>query len=190
METRRTFLTKLSAGVGLVGVGAAGGVVAEAGPTVALDETFVSPYAPHPVIRHPSSWHVYTAHIPEVIEPFDVVVSSHALEPLPAVDGWPDMRGAPSDATVLILFSEELPAGFDVSPALPIARGVDFGDLHDGGAEPALGGARKYHRWYTASVDGKLYGFNLLIFVGRDAGPEWNSVKGIAASIRLRHAPT
>jgi len=186
METRATFLKKATAGA--VGVTVAGGLAADAGSTVALDATFVSPYPPHPVIRHPSSWYVYTAHIPGVLEPFDVVVSNRQLQPLPDVDGWPDMRAAPSDATTLVLFSEELPGDFDISPALPIANGVRFGDLHDGGVERALGGVRRYHRWYVVRVGEKLYGFNLLIFVGRDAGANWGNVKGIAESIHLTGA--
>ena len=183
METRRSFLTKTTAAA--VGVSVAGGVAADASSAVDLDATFVSPYPPHPVIRHPSDWYVYTAHIPRVIEPFDVIVSYRQLQPLPAVDGWPDMRAAPADATTLVLFSEELPASFDISPAFPAANGVRFGDLNDGGVERALGSARRYHRWYAAPVGGTLYGFNLLIFVGRAAGPDWVTVKAIAESIRL-----
>ena len=186
METRRSFLQKVTAGA--VGVGVAGGVAADAGSAVDLDATFVSPYPPHPVIRHPSTWYVYTAHIPRVLEPFDVVVSNRELQPLPAVDGWPDMRAAPADATTLVLFSEELPSGFDVSPALPAANGVRFGDFNDGGIERALGSVRRYHRWYAAQVGGKLYGFNLLVFVGRAAGADWATVKPIAEGIRLTGA--
>jgi hypothetical protein len=183
METRKAFLKKMT--VGAVGVSVAGGVAADAASAVDLDATFVSPYPPYPVIRHPSEWYVYTAHIPRVIEPFDVIVSNRELQPLPAVDGWPDMRAAPADATTLVLFSEELPAGFDISPAFPAGNGVRFGDLNDGGVERALGGVRRFHRWYAAQIGGKLYGFNLLVFVGRAAGPDWVTVKAIAESIRL-----
>jgi hypothetical protein len=186
METRRSFLKKAT--VGAVGAGVAGGIAADAGTAMALDASFQSPYPPNPVLAYPTSWHVYTAHIPRVIEPFDVIVSDHALPPLPDVDGWPDMRAAPADATTLVLFSEELPADFDVSPALPLARGVRFADLHNGGVEPALGGVQRYHRWYAAQVNGKLYGFNLLVFVGRAAGPALGTVKAIAESIRLTGA--
>jgi hypothetical protein len=186
MDTRGRFLKKMTAGA--VGVAVAGGVAADAGPALALDAAFVSPYPPNPVIRYPSSWFVYTAHIPGVLEPFDVIVSDRQLQPLPDVDGWPDMRAAPTDATTLVLFSEELPGDFDVSPALPVASGVRFGHLNDGGVEAALGGVRRYHRWYAARVGEKLYGLNLLIFVGRDAGPSWGNVRGIAESIHLTGA--
>jgi len=53
------------------------------------------------VIGYPSSWFVYTALMPGVVMPYDVVVCNRQLGPLQDIDGGPDLSTVPSDATML-----------------------------------------------------------------------------------------
>jgi hypothetical protein len=186
VETRRTFLKKAATG-GALGAASVGGLTRSgtAQASAILDASFNSPYAPYPIIAYPSSWHVYTALIPGVIEPFDVVLSNRQLGALPDIDGLPDMRAVPSDATMLVLFSEQLPVDYDVSRAIPFRETMRFNDLGGGVVDHTPGGARRFQGWWSARVSGNVYGFNLFVFVGRSAGSEWRDVQAIVDSIRL-----
>jgi hypothetical protein len=188
MQTREAFLRKVAGGT-MVATAATGLVRSRTAGASVLDGSFTSPYPPYPTFQYPSSWYVYTALIPGVIEPFDVVFSNRRLGPLPDIDGLPDMGAAPSDATVLVVFSEELPYDYDISRAIPLNGSMRFNDLGGGMIDKTPGGARRFQGWWAARTNSKLFGFNVFVFVGRSAGPEWADVRGIVDSIQLPAAP-
>ena len=184
MQTRSTFLKRFAGGtVGAAAV--AGGIASSGGADIPLDASFRSPYAPYPTFAYPSSWHVYTALIPGVIEPFDVVFSNRALGPLPDIDGMPDMSAVPSDATVLLLYSQQLPVDYNVARALPLGATMRFNDLGGGFVDRSPGGFRRFQAWYAAPTKGGLFGLNVYVFVGPRAGREWAQVQAIVNSIHL-----
>lgn len=186
-ETRQQFLKKAVGGA--VGVATAGGLSGSArasGRSAELDATFISPYLPNPVFSYPSEWFVYTALLPGVIEPYDVVFSNRQLGPLPDLDGVPDLGAAPSDATTLVVFSEQLPDDYDVSRAIPFVATMRFNDLGGGYTDRSPGNVRRFQGWWAARVNGSLYGFNVFVFVGPNAGSEWAEVQGIVDSIHLQ----
>lgn len=186
--TRRGFLRR--AGGGAAGAAAAGvALPATARAVTTLDASFTAPYPPHPVIRHPSSWFVYTALIPHVIIPYDVVVCNRKLGPLPDIQGYPDLRAVPSKATMLLLyFQEPVPIASVTAPNISEAihlhgRTMRFSDL--GGGQRNWQGFRNFIGWYIATSGDTLYSIGVNVYVGPDAGPEWAEVQPIVDSINL-----
>jgi hypothetical protein len=184
--TRKTFLSRTAGGA--FGAATIGGLArserAQAAAT-SLDASYTSPYAPQPAFAYPSSWYVYTALIPGVINPFDVVVCNQKLGPLPDLDGMPDMRAVPSDATMLLIYHEQLPPGYDVSRAIPLNGNMNFTDLGGGFIDSAPGGFRRFCGWWAATVGGNVYGLQVFVLVGPSAGAEWAQVQPIVDGIHL-----
>ena len=183
--TRKTFLKRAAGGA--VGAALAGDLVeANAAQAAAgLDASFTSPYPPHPQIAYPSSWNVYTALVPGVVAPmYNVVICNRQLKPLPDIDGVPDPRAIPSDATMLLLYQNQIPADSDVSLAKQLnGTTMNFSDLSGGSADFA--GYRHFSGWWVATVDGNLQNFQVWVFVGPNAGAEWTTVQAIIDSIEL-----
>lgn len=158
-----------------------------------LDASFTAPYPPHPVIRYPSSWFVHTALIPGVVIPYDVVVCNRELGPLPDIQGYPDLRAVPNDATMLLLYIQEpVPIASVTAPNIAEAvrlngRTMQFNDL--GGGQRQWHGFRNFMGWYIATSGDTLYSMGINVYVGPNAGNEWAEVQPIVASIQLPALP-
>lgn len=101
------------------------------------------------------------------------------------VEGHLDLAKVPTDATLLSLFHEWLPPETDVSWAPSLnGRTMRFTDL-GGGARSDPAGFRQFTNWWPASWNGELYGLLVYLWVGPDAGSEWQEVQPIVDSIRL-----
>ncbi len=188
--TRKGFLKR--AGSGAVAAAATSGALsASARATAALDASFATPYEPNPIIAHPSSWFVYTALLPHVVTPYDVVVCNQELGPLPDLQGFPDLRALPPDATMLLLFIQEpiavaaAPQSFpDFADAIQLnGTTMHFSDL--GGGDITYAGFRNFIGWYVATSGNSLYSIGVNVYVGPNAGPEWADVQSIVNSIHL-----
>lgn len=186
--TRRRFLKRAAVGAGAAA--AASTALPASARAATLDASFTSPYPPHPVIGHRSSWFVYTALIRHVIMPYDVVVCNRQLGPLPAIDGAPDLRAVPSDATMLLLFLRDpvhvnAVTAPDISDAIQLSKGktMRFSDL--GGGQRNWQGFRNFIGWYIATLGDTLYSMGVNVYVGPDAGNEWSEVQPIVDSIHL-----
>jgi hypothetical protein len=128
---------------------------------------------------------VYTALIPAVVVPYDVVVCNRELGPLPDFDGGPDLRAVPNDATMLLVFHRPLPVGADVSQQLPLnGATMQFAGL--GGGNMNWAGFRQFTgAWWATAADGSLHSLLLWLYVGQNAGPEWAEVQPIVQSIHI-----
>lgn len=189
VEITRTRFLKRAAG-GALGAAAAGAALPAAARAASLDASFTAPYPPNPVINYPSTWFVYTALFPGVVIPYDVVVCNRVLGPLPDVNGGPDLRAVPTDATVLMLFIyEPVPTTSvtapDISQAISLTGGssMKFSDL--GGGQINYWGFRQFLGWYVATSSGDLYSVEARVYVGPEAGTEWAQVQPIVDSIYI-----
>lgn len=170
---------------GAIAAGAAGGLAQPASAAaVTLDARYDSPYPPYPRIDHPSSWYAFTG-LTEVTIPAGVYVCNRQLAPMKDVEGHPDLGKLPTDVTLLCVFHEWLPPDTDVSGAPSLnARTMRFTDLGGGGpTEPHA--FRQFTNWWPASWNGELYGLLVYLWVGPDAGSEWQEAQPIVDSIRL-----
>jgi hypothetical protein len=156
------------------------------GSTPSPWRSFTTPYAPHPVISYPRSWHVYTALIPGVVMPYDVVVCNRKLHSLPDIEGYPDLRAVPRDATILLLYIRDpvpiASANLSGKPIRLNGRTMRFSDLS--GAQHNWG-FRNFTGWYIATSGDMLYSMGVNVYVGPDAGSEWRQVRPIVDSIHL-----
>jgi hypothetical protein len=178
--TRKGFLKRAAGGAVVGSAALAPGARAQ----TVLDASFTSPYAPNPTLNYPSSWNVYTALIPGVTIPYDVVLCNRSLSPLGDVDGGPDLSDVPADATMLVVFHRPLEAGFDVSRSIPLnGTNMQFGAM--GGGNVNWWGFRQFLGWWTATVQGALYSLVVLVYVGPEAGSDWTEVQDIVNSVRL-----
>jgi|SRR5215467_2241358 len=187
--TRKRFLKRAAAAAGAAAAGAALPASARADTTLAPDASFTAPYPPHLMIRHPSSWFVYTALIPHVLMPYDVVVCNRRLGPLPAIDGFPDLRAVPSDATMLLLYIRD-PVHVRSVTAPNISEAISlngsmmrFSDL--GGGQRNWQGFRNFLGWYVVTSGDILYSMSVNVYVGPHAGSEWKQVQPIVDSIHV-----
>jgi hypothetical protein len=157
------------------------------GTTPPSRRSFAAPYAPHPVISYPGSWHVYTALIPGVVMPYDVVVCNRKLHSLPDIEGLPDLRAVPRDATMLVLWLQDpVPVASANLSGRPIrlnGRTMRFSDLR--GGQRNWQGFRNFIGWYIATSGDTLYSIGVNVYVGPDAGSEWRQVQPILDSIHL-----
>jgi hypothetical protein len=188
MITRKGFL-KRAAGTA---AGAAAVVTlpasARADTTLALDATFTAPYQPHPVIRHPSSWFVYTALIRHVLMPHDVVVCNRQLGPLEPIGGFPDMRAVPSDATMLLLYIRDPVHVKSVTAPISEAISLNGSTMHFshlGGGQRDRQGFRNFTGWYIVTSGGILHSIGVNVYIGPNAGSEWKQVQPIVDSIHV-----
>lgn len=186
--TRKGFLKRAARGV--AGAAAASGALPPtARAATTLDSSFTAPYPPHPVIGHPNSWFVYTALIPRVVLPYDVVLCNRELGPLPDIQGFPDLRAVPSNATMLLLYIQEpVPVASvtapDISSAIRLnGRTMHFADL--GGGQVNWQGFRNFIGWYVATSGDTLFSIGVNVYVGPNAGPEWSEAQPIVESIHL-----
>jgi hypothetical protein len=188
--TRKGFLKRAGGGAAAAAV-TSGALSATARATKPLDASFTAPYEPNPVIAYPSSWLVYTALLPHVVIPYDVIVCNQQLGPLPDLQGFPDLRAVPADATMLLLFIQEpIPvatasASFpDLSDAINLnGTTMHFSDL--GGGAITYAGFRNFMGWYIATSGGSLYSIGVNVYVGPSAGAEWAEVQPIVDSINV-----
>lgn len=190
MRITRKDLLRRAAGGAAGAAAATAALPASARGGTTLDASFACPYVPHPVISHPSSWFVYTALIPGVVMPYDVVVSNRKLRPLPNVGATPDLRAAPSDLTMLLLFLRDpMPVASFEAPNISEAtalngRTMRFADL--GGGQIDWQGFRQFLGWYIATSGDTLYSMAAKVYVGPDApANDWQTVQSIVDSIRL-----
>jgi hypothetical protein len=148
--------------------------------------SFTAPYAPHPVISYPRSWHVYTALIPGVVMPYDVVVCNRKLHSLPDIEGYPDLRAVPRDATMLLLYIRDpvsiASANLSGKPIRLNGRTMRFSDLSGGQRNR---GFRNLIGSYIVTSGPMLYSMGVNVYVGPDAGSEWKQVRPIVDSIHL-----
>jgi hypothetical protein len=184
--TRKGFLR--GAASGAMGAAAAGAAVAaSARAAETLDASFTSPYAPHPVIRHPSSWFTYSGLMPGVAMPYQVAVCNRQLAPLRDVDGGPDLSTVPDDATMLMLclydpVPREAVTAPDISQAVPInGTTMHFSDL--GGGEINYYGFRQFLGWHILISGDTLYSIETRVYVGPNASSEWTQVQPIVDSV-------
>lgn len=184
--TRKSFFTKAASGAAAVTAAKAAQPPA-AGAAVALDAAFSAPYPPHPVLHYPRSWFPHIALIPKVVMPYDVVISNRKLGPLRDINGGPDMRDVPGDATALMLFifdpipaADANTAGF--TPLAPTTT-MRFSDL--GGGERLWNGFRHFIAPYAVTVGGQLYSITARLYVGPDAGAEWATAQSIIDNVAI-----
>jgi hypothetical protein len=148
--------------------------------------SFTAPYAPHPVISYPHSWYVYTALIPGVVMPYDVVVCNRKLHSLPDIEGYPDLRAVPRDATMLLLYIRDpvpiASANLSGKPIRLDGRTMRFSDLSGGQRN---WGFRNFIGSYIATSGPMLYSIEVNVYVGPDSGSEWKQVQPIVDSIHL-----
>lgn len=183
--SRRGFLK--GAGSGTLGAAAAGGLLGapSAQAAVSLDANYSSPYPPYATIAHPSSWNVYTG-LTRVVIPAGVFVCNRQLQPMPDIHGLPDLGYVPSDSTLLCLYQQELPAGFDTSLAMPLNGSMmSFSDLGGGTLDQPRVGFRQFAATWVATVDGNAYNLQVFVYIAPDAGAEWAEVQPIVDSIQL-----
>jgi hypothetical protein len=149
--------------------------------------SFRAPYAPHPVISYPRSWFVYTALIPGVVMPYDVVVCNRKLHSLPDIQGYPDLRAVPRDATLLLLYIRDpVPissANLSGKPIRLNGTTMRFSDLS--GGQRNWQGFRNFIGVYIATSGDMLYSIGVNVYVGPDAGSGWKQVQPIVDSIHL-----
>ncbi len=186
---RRGFLKRAGSAVG-VAAAASAALPASARAATDLDASFTAPYPPNPVIAYPSSWFVYTALIPNVTMPYDVVLCDRQLGPLPDIQGYPNLAVVPTDATMVLLFIRDpVPLAAVTSPDIAEAVSLDngrtmrFSDLGDGGIN--WQGFRNFIGWYTVTSGDILYSMGLNVYVGPNAGSEWSDSQLIVDSIHL-----
>lgn len=151
----------------------------------ALDLSLAVPYPPHPRIDYPNSWSVYTALIPRVIMPYDVVISNQPLAPLRDINGGPDLTAAPGDATIFMMFIYD-PVPIASAYLEGLTKLVDrmrFKDL--GGGERNWMGFRQFLGGYYVTEGDSVYSMGVRVYVGDNAGPEWTQVQPIVDSVRL-----
>jgi hypothetical protein len=164
-----------------------GGPGFSTGRTPSPWRSLTAPYAPHPVISYPRSWHVYTALIPGVVMPYDVVVCNRKLHPLPDIEGYPDLRAVPRDVTMLLLYIRDpVPIASANPSGKPIRLNgttMRFSDL--GGGQRNWQGFRNFIGSYIATSGPMLYSIGVNVYVGPDAGSEWKQVQPIVDSIHL-----
>jgi hypothetical protein len=189
--TRKRFLART--------VGGAAGAASVAGvlpstvrAATTLDGSFTAPYPPNPVVAYPTtSWSIYTALIPSVVLPYDVIACNRTLGPLPDIQGFPDLSAVPSDATMLLLYLQEPVPVADVPTSFPqvseaselTGSNVQFTDL--GGGQTNWQGFRNFVGWYVATLGQELYSIGVNVYVGPNAGAEWSEVQPIVDSIHL-----
>lgn len=189
--TRKGFLKRAAGGATGAAVATSGVLSATARAAKPLDASFATPYEPRPVIAHPSSWFVYTALIPHVVIPYDVVVCNRELGPLPDLQGFPNLRAVPADATMLLLFIQEPIPVAAASGSFPnLAEAIHlsgttmrFRDL--GGGEIIYAGFRNFTGWYIATSGESLYSIGVNVYVGPSAAAEWAEVQPIVDSIHI-----
>ena len=181
MQLTRKALLRSAGGLAAGGVVAGAGTqLATGGTDVALDRHWVTPFQPALSVSYPSSWHAYSGLMTEILDPH-LIVSSRPLLPLSEVDGLPDMREVPSDATLLVVTVQTLEPGADTSTAFPFAATMHFAHLGSGESDDTPGVARRYSTWYVSGS----HCFSVYLLVGSDAGPGWQAVEGVVDSIRL-----
>ncbi|MBV9424540.1 MAG: hypothetical protein JOZ98_16630, partial [Solirubrobacterales bacterium] len=174
------------------GAGAAAATIATMSDTARaaspLDASFTSPYPPHPALRHPSSWFVYTALIPGVIMPYDTIVSNRHLGPLPNIEGNPDLRALPSDTTMLLIYHwDPVPVATANLSASPIQLSAGATALFSqfGGGTVNWFGFRQFLGNYIAVQGDTLYSLDIRVYVGPDSGPEWSDVQPVVDSMQV-----
>jgi hypothetical protein len=164
-----------------------GGPGPSTGSTPPPRRSFTAPYAPHPVISYPRSWHVYTALIPGVVMPYDVVICNRKLHSLPDIEGYPDLRAVPRDATMLLLYLRDpvpiASANLSGRPIRLNGRTMRFSDLS--GGQRNWQGFRNFIGVYIATSGPMLYSIGVNVYVGPHAGSEWKQVQPIVDSIHL-----
>lgn len=185
--TRKRLLKRFAGGAALAT--AADAALPSASRATVLDQSFVARYPPNPALSYPSSWFLYTALLPHVIEPYDVIVCNRALGPLDDVDGGPDLRGVPDDATSLMLFLyDPVPLDYVKAPIgqaveLSSDRGMQFQDLGSGAVN--FYGFRQFLGWHIVISANTLYSIETRVYVGPNAGTEWADVQSIVDSVRV-----
>jgi hypothetical protein len=164
-----------------------GGPGLSTGSTAPSQRSFTAPYAPHPVISYPRSWYVYTGLIPGVVMPYDVVVCNRKLHSLPDIEGYPDLRAVPRDATMLLLYIRDpvpiASANLSGKPIRLNGRTMRFSDLS--GGQHNWQGFRNFIGVYKATFGDLLYSIGVNVYVGPHAGSAWKQVQAIVDSIHL-----
>jgi hypothetical protein len=181
---RRTLVRRTAgAALGTAAATATTGDVSSA--AVTLDAQYTSPFPPHPTIAYPSSWYAFTG-LTEVSIPAGVYVSDERLAPVKDVSGLPDLRLLPTTVTLLGLFHQWFPSEAAVStvPVLQLTGPtMRFSDLHGGNIIKA--GFRKFANAYVVNRQGNTYGLQVMVWIGPDAGSEWQIAQQIVDSISV-----
>lgn len=188
--SRRTLLTHGAAGV--TGATAVAGVPTQPADAsaAALDAQYVSPFAPHPTIAYPSSWYAFTG-LTEVSIPSGVYISDQHLAPINAVSGLPDVRALPSSVTLLGVFHQWFPSAAAASGQELLglhAGGMRFSDLVGGNPVEGQAGFRNFSNAYLVTWQGGVYGLQVDLWVGPDAGSEWQLGQQVVDSITVSGA--
>ena len=181
---RRTLVTRAAAGA--LGAAVVAPQPASAGP-VMLDAQYLSPFPPHPTIAHPSSWYAFTG-LTKVSIPAGVYVSDQQLAPINDVSGLPDVRSLPSTVTLLGVFHQWFPSVALASgqALLPLSGGaMRFSDLVGGNPVQGQVGFRNFSNAYVLTWRGGVYALQVNLWVGPDAGSEWQLGQQIVDSIAV-----
>lgn len=148
--------------------------------SLTLDRSHTTSYEPRLTLDYPNTWHVYEGLIMDVVEPRHVVVSNRPLDPLGDVDGLPDMTEAPSDAAVLVIYSEYLLPNRDTSAAHRLSDGVQFGSLAEGLHDDTPGVGRRFFAWFA---DGSA-SHTFYLFRGDEEPSDWATMEDVVSSVR------
>jgi hypothetical protein len=146
-----------------------------------------SPREHDPTLAYPSAWHAFTG-LTEVSIPSGAYVSNRQLSPIKDVSGLPDVRLLPSTVTLLGLFHQWFPSAAAASgqTLLSLHGGqMRFSDLNGGNPVQGQAGFRNFSNAYLMTWQGGVYGIQVNLWVGPDAGSEWQLGQQIVDSIAV-----